>query len=130
MKIIFFLGFILAFTNIQAQNQITFQGQKFSASAPCEGSNNFSITTENGLVIVVVNSPDAGSTEVNDKFFTEDCVTCPIVQVMTPEGQEFRAISGTLLHEGNKIGFKVMVQLSTDDSVKAELSGEVVCTQE
>jgi len=127
-KIAFFLGFLFASTTLlKAQNQVEFKGQKYSASAPCEGSNNFSIATDKGDVVVVINSPDAGSTPVDDKFFTEDCVACPIVQLMTAEGEEYRAVSGTLLHEGKKISFKVTVQLATDASVKAELSGEVIC---
>jgi hypothetical protein len=111
----------------QAQSKLNFLGKDFGATAPCEGNNYTISTTEGGYLIVIINAPESGTTDVNDDFYTKDCVTCPIVQLTDSEGTEYHAASGTLSHEGNRVRFKVLLIKTTDPNAKIELSGDVVC---
>ncbi|TAE01092.1 MAG: hypothetical protein EAZ97_04135 [Bacteroidetes bacterium] len=133
LTLLFLAGSLVAQTpeaTAQSMNKITFQGNELETSAPCEG-NNYSITTNDGLLmVVIVNAPESGTANLNDDFFTKGCAECLLLQVIkVDDGTEFRGLSGKITHEGKKISFQVQVYTEADPDTKIDLKGEVVCQE-
>ncbi|GEM_PF-5603303 len=108
--------------------KVAINGTEHEANAPCEG-NNFSImATDGSYMVVVLNSPDAGSADVNDDVMTKGCGDCPFIQVMSlTEGKEYYSKSGTMTHEGNNIKFNVKVYAPDAPDALIDASGDVTC---
>lgn len=115
-------------SSLSYAQKVTIDGKEHEASAPCEG-NNFSITAADGsYMVVVLNSPDAGDADVDDKVMTEGCGDCPFIQVMSlTEGKEYYSKSGKMSHQGNQITFDVQVYAPDAPDKLITVVGDVTC---
>lgn len=102
-----------------------------SGTGFCDQSGTMSISSSSSYSVSIVNMPTSGSNISIDASYYSGGSSSPAIQLNTPSGDAYIAVSGSASWNGNVFSFNVNIQTITDfvngSSTTYALSGSISC---